>query len=63
MDLPGAHKDVLAQPSRARLFRMLGELERPASTEELAELLGLHPNGVRAHLERLRVDGMFVVLG
>ena len=45
--------DVLAQPSRARLFRMLRELQRPAGTEELAELLGLHPNGVRVHLERL----------
>ena len=60
MDLPGARDDVLAQPSRARLFQLLGELQRPASTEELAELLGLHPNGVRAHLERLRDAGLVV---
>jgi predicted ArsR family transcriptional regulator len=49
---------VLAQPSRARLFRVLRELQRPAGTEELAELLQLHPNGVRAHLERLMDAGL-----
>jgi predicted ArsR family transcriptional regulator len=52
--------EALAQASRARLFRVLGELQRPASTEELAERVGLHPNGVRAHLERLR-DAELVV--
>jgi predicted ArsR family transcriptional regulator len=51
---PAVRDDALAQASRARLFRLLGELQRPASTEELAERLGLHPNGVRTHLERLR---------
>ena len=60
MDPPVAHGDVLAQTTRARLFRLLGELQRPASTEELAEELGLHPNGVRAHLERLRDAGLVV---
>lgn len=55
MDLPsGAGHDVLAQPTRARLFSLLDELKRPAGTEELAGQLGLHPNGVRVHLERLR---------
>src|SRR4051794_31151814 len=39
---------------------MLGELRRPAGTEELAEGLALHPNGVRAHLERLRASGLVV---
>jgi predicted ArsR family transcriptional regulator len=52
--------DVLAQPSRARLFRVLRELQRPAGTEELAELLQLHPNGVRAHLERLTDAGLVI---
>ena len=52
--------DALAQASRARLFRLLGELQRPASTEELAERLGLHPNGVRTHLERLDDAGLVV---
>jgi predicted ArsR family transcriptional regulator len=33
-------------------------LRRPVGTGELAERLGLHPNGVRAHLERLREAGL-----
>ena len=40
------------------MFALLGELGRPAGTVELAEQLGLHPNGVRLHLERLRQDGL-----
>lgn len=50
--------DTLAQPTRARLFALLGELERPATTAELADALGLHVNGVRAHLERLAAAGL-----
>ncbi len=50
--------DVLSQPTRARLFALLAELKRPAGTAELAERLGLHPNGVRIHLERLRSAGL-----
>jgi predicted ArsR family transcriptional regulator len=50
--------DVLAQPTRARLFAMLTELKRPAGTVELAERLDLHPNGVRVHLERLEEQGL-----
>jgi len=53
MDVPTARDDALAQPTRARLFGALAELRRPAGTEELAAQLGLHPNGVRLHLERL----------
>jgi predicted ArsR family transcriptional regulator len=52
--------DALAQASRARLFRVLAELQRPAGTDELAERLGLHPNGVRTHLERLHEAGLIV---
>ena len=55
--LPGPD-DVLSQSTRARLFALLGELKRPAGTAELAERLGLHPNGVRIHLERLRSAGL-----
>jgi predicted ArsR family transcriptional regulator len=58
MDVPVRPDDPLAQPTRARLFRLLCELRRPTSTEELAERLGLHPNGVRLHLERLCDDRM-----
>jgi predicted ArsR family transcriptional regulator len=50
--------DALSQPTRARLFALLGELARPAGTAELAKLLRLHPNGVRMHLERLERDGL-----
>ena len=60
MDLPTRLDDALAQPTRARLFTMLRDLRRPAGTEELAERVALHPNGVRLHLERLRKAGLLV---
>ena len=58
VDVPSRPGDALAQPTRARLFALLTELRRPAPTEELAERLGLHPNGVRTHLERLHEVGL-----
>jgi predicted ArsR family transcriptional regulator len=58
MDLPIVPDSALAQPTRARLFAALSELRRPAGTEELAEQLGLHVNGVRLHLERLLDAGL-----
>jgi predicted ArsR family transcriptional regulator len=58
MDVPVTNAGELAQPTRARLFALLGELQRPASTEELARLLQLHPNGVRVHLERMHRAGL-----
>ena len=60
MDAPFAKSpdDVLAQPTRSRLFALLVELKRPAGTVELAERLGLHPNGVRIHLERMEQAGL-----
>ena len=58
MDVPVRPGDALAQPTRARVFTLLGDLRRPASTEELAAELGLHPNGVRLHLERLLEEGL-----
>ena len=58
MDLPTSSGEPLAQPTRARLFNALTELRRPAGTDELAERLGLHPNGVRGHLERLHEAGL-----
>lgn len=58
MDVPTRPGDVLAQPTRARLFALLSELRRPGGTEELAAELGLHPNGVRTHLERLHAAGL-----
>ena len=58
MDVPRTADGALAQPTRARLFATLGELRRPAGTDELARRLGLHPNGVRTHLERLAEAGL-----
>jgi predicted ArsR family transcriptional regulator len=58
MDVPTTRGDELSQPTRARLFSLLGELHRSASTDELAERLQLHPNGVRVHLERLQAAGL-----
>src|SRR4051794_21927896 len=58
MDLPSQPDEALSQPTRGRLFAALTELKRPAGTEELAALLGLHVNGVRLHLERLTEAGL-----
>jgi predicted ArsR family transcriptional regulator len=58
MDRPVHPDDVLSQATRARLFGLLGEVRRPMGTEELAQRLDLHPNGVRVHLERLRQAGL-----
>jgi len=60
IDLPAVASpdDVLSQPTRARLFALLGELKRAAGTAELAARLELHPNGVRLHLERLERAGL-----
>lgn len=58
MDLPNSTDDPLAQPTRARIFALLAELKEPIGTGDLAARLGLHPNGVRAHLERLREGGL-----
>lgn len=55
---PPEISDVLSQPTRARLFSLVGELKRPVPTEELAERVGLHVNGVRRHLERLAKAGL-----
>ena len=49
---------MLAQPTRARVFAQLVECRTAVGTERLAGLLGLHPNGVRRHLERLQEAGL-----
>jgi predicted ArsR family transcriptional regulator len=62
VDLPNGHggDDVLAQPTRRRLFGLLADVGGAASTDELAARLGLHPNGVRTHLQRMRDAGLLV---
>lgn len=57
MDIDPAEDRVLAQPTRARLFRMLAD-DGPAATEDLAATLDRHPNGIRIHLEKLRRAGL-----
>jgi predicted ArsR family transcriptional regulator len=59
MEVPPTHEDdVLALPVRARLFRTLGELRRPGTTQELAHRVGRHPNTVRAQLQLLVDAGL-----
>ena len=58
LPFPAEPEDVLSQSTRARLFALLSDMKRPAGTAELARLLGLHPNGVRIHLERLEQAGL-----
>ncbi len=60
MDLPSPAEDALAQPTRARIFAFLVEKRAPGGTAEVAAHFGLHPNGIRLHLERLE-EGGFVV--
>lgn len=60
MDLPSPAEGALAQPTRARIFAFLVEKRAPADTAEIAAHFGLHPNGIRLHLERLE-EGGFVV--
>ena len=48
MDATG-HR-ALADPSRARILRMLTEAREPLDAHELAARVGLHPNTVRWHL-------------
>jgi predicted ArsR family transcriptional regulator len=50
--------DVLAYAGRARLFEALVALRRPASTAELARLVGRHPNTTRTQLRRLADAGL-----
>ena len=58
MDLPSSNDDPLTQPTRARIFALLAEEKEALRTDELATRLRLHPNGVRAHLERLSDAGL-----
>ncbi len=50
--------DPLVHPTRSALFAGLRELRRAATTEELANQLGLHVNGVRRHLQLMQASGL-----
>jgi predicted ArsR family transcriptional regulator len=59
VDIPTtAPGDPLALPVRIQLMTILGELLRPATTQELAERVGRHPNTIRLQLERLAEAGL-----
>ena len=55
---PPSDDDILAAPARARLFNALGELRRPATTQELARRVGRHPNTVRTQLQVMADAGL-----
>jgi predicted ArsR family transcriptional regulator len=59
MDIsPTTNDDLLALPIRARLLGLLGELRRPATTQELARGVERHPNSVRTQLQALADAGL-----
>ncbi|RDI74331.1 putative transcriptional regulator [Gaiella occulta] len=49
---------ALAEPARTRLLEHLRGSARPLSADELARVLSLHPNTVRAHLDVLGEAGL-----
>jgi predicted ArsR family transcriptional regulator len=58
LDVP--NDDVLGQRTRRRLFALLADSAGAATTDELAIRLGLHPNGIRTHLQRMAEAGLVV---
>jgi predicted ArsR family transcriptional regulator len=57
MDASPDH-DPLEPPIRARLLGILGDLGRPATTQELARRAARHPNSVRTQLQALADAGL-----
>jgi predicted ArsR family transcriptional regulator len=56
----GSGRDPLEHATPRRLFGVLAELGRSATTDELAALARRHPNGVRVHLQRMQEAGLVV---
>jgi predicted ArsR family transcriptional regulator len=52
---------VLGDNTRYGIYLELARAARPLVTAEIAETLGLHPNTVRPHLERMREVGLLDV--
>ena len=52
---------ALGDNTRYAIYLELARAVRPLATAEIAELLGLHPNTVRPHLERMRDVGLLEV--
>jgi len=52
---------ALGDNTRYAIYLELARSSRPLATAEIAETLGLHPNTVRPHLERMRDVGLLDV--
>ena len=52
---------ALGDNTRYAIYLELARSSRPLATAEVAETLGLHPNTVRPHLERMRDVGLLSV--
>jgi predicted ArsR family transcriptional regulator len=52
---------ALGDNTRYAIYLELARSPRPCTTSEVAESLGLHPNTVRPHLERMRDVGLLQV--
>ena len=59
MDRLGVFK-ALGDNTRYAIYLELARSDRPLATAEVAEMLDLHPNTVRPHLERMREVGLLV---
>jgi predicted ArsR family transcriptional regulator len=53
--------NVLGDNTRYAIYLELARSPRPLVTAEIAETLGLHPNTVRPHLDRMREVGLIEV--
>ena len=51
--LEQARYRALADPTRRRILRILEDMAEPVTVDQLANLLRLHSNTVRGHLEAL----------
>jgi predicted ArsR family transcriptional regulator len=65
VDAPGADRlavlKALGDNTRYAIYLELARQPSPLATSEIAESLGLHPNTVRPHLERMREVGLLEV--
>jgi predicted ArsR family transcriptional regulator len=72
VDRPGSEIEAEAEPrlavlkalgdnTRYAIYLELARARSPRSTAEIADLLGLHPNTVRPHLEQMRAVGLLAV--
>ncbi len=52
---------TLGDNTRYAIYLELARASRPLTTAEIAETIGLHPNTVRPHLERMRDVGLIEV--